>query len=58
MLKGNLQRTMSAVMKEWEKTITPMEGEESGDPLGSAGDEEGDRRRNKSTHEDIGMLSR
>jgi hypothetical protein len=22
-IKGNLQRTMSTIMKEWEKTITP-----------------------------------
>lgn len=39
-LRGGLQRTISTIMTEWEKSITPPpEREETSDPLGSASEE-------------------
>jgi hypothetical protein len=42
-LKGNLQRTMSTIMKEWERTLTPPPGDRE-DPMSTASEE-------KSTHD-------
>lgn len=53
-IKGNLQRTMSTIMTEWEKSITPPP-ERQADPLAKAGEEVTD---STSTHEDVVMMSR
>jgi hypothetical protein len=37
-IKGNLQRTMSTIMKEWEKSITPPPGDRE-DPMTNATEE-------------------
>lgn len=37
-IKGNLQRTMSTIMKEWEKSLTPPPGERNG-PMSNTTDE-------------------
>ncbi|KAJ5050840.1 uncharacterized protein L3040_002709 [Drepanopeziza brunnea f. sp. 'multigermtubi'] len=54
-LKGNLQRTMSTIMKEWEKSIqmpVPAEERAAGVPTGS------DAPPAASTTEDVAMMSR
>ncbi|KUJ17389.1 uncharacterized protein LY89DRAFT_584699 [Mollisia scopiformis] len=54
-IKGNLQRTMSTIMKEWEKSITPPP-ERKEDPLAKAGKEE--RTDSASNHDDLVLMSR
>lgn len=50
-LRGNLQRTMSTIMKEWEKTVaSPTEERTDGMPTGSAAE--------PSTPEEVAMMSR
>ncbi|PBP23399.1 hypothetical protein BUE80_DR005993 [Diplocarpon rosae] len=50
-LKGNLQRTMSTLMKEWEKTLQPPTEERvDGTPTGSDAE--------TSTPEEVAMMSR
>ncbi|KAE8449635.1 hypothetical protein EG329_007965 [Mollisiaceae sp. DMI_Dod_QoI] len=54
-IKGNLQRTMSTIMKEWEKSITPPP-ERPEDPLAKAGKDE--KTDSSSTHDEVVMMSR
>jgi hypothetical protein len=52
-IKGNLQRTMSTIMKEWEKSITPPERDE--DLLAKAKKAETEPA---SSHDELAMMSR
>jgi hypothetical protein len=53
-LKGNLQRTMSTIMKEWEKSITPPPGR-SEDPMNTATSIDSS---DSSTQDEVLMISR
>jgi hypothetical protein len=53
-LKGNLQRTMSTIMKEWEKSITPPPGHRD-DPMNAAISKESS---DSSTQDEVLMMSR
>jgi hypothetical protein len=53
-IKGNLQRTMSTIMKEWEKTITPPASDLE-DPMKST---EEKLLNDKSIQDELVMMSR
>jgi hypothetical protein len=53
-IKGNLQRTMSTIMKEWEKSITPPPGDHE-DPMKSV---EKKTSNDTATQDELVMMSR
>jgi hypothetical protein len=53
-IKGNLQRTMSTIMKEWEKTITPPPSDLE-DPVKSMGEQATNER---ALQDELVMMSR
>jgi hypothetical protein len=53
-IKGNLQRTMSTIMKEWEKSITPPPGDHE-DPMQSRDEK---KQNDTTTQDDLVMMSR
>jgi hypothetical protein len=56
-IKGNLQRTMSTIMKEWEKSVTPPPGDgDHEDPMSNATEEK--VSRNTATQDDLILMSR
>jgi hypothetical protein len=54
-IKGNLQRTMSTIMKEWEKTLTPPP-EDRKDPLSIASGEKA--IHDVATQDELVLMSR
>jgi hypothetical protein len=54
-IKGNLQRTMSTIMKEWEKTLTPPPGERD-DPRSATSEEKS--AHDKATQDELVLMSR
>ncbi|PMD21562.1 hypothetical protein NA56DRAFT_703206 [Hyaloscypha hepaticicola] len=56
-IKGNLQRTMSTIMKEWEKSVTPPPGDgDHEDPMSNATEEKASR--NTATQDELILMSR
>jgi len=56
-IKGNLQRTMSTIMKEWEKSITPPPGDRE-DPMAKSTGNGEKPGRDSSTQDEVVMMSR
>ncbi|KAE9364536.1 hypothetical protein N431DRAFT_355015 [Stipitochalara longipes BDJ] len=54
-IKGNLQRTMSTIMKEWEKSLTPPPGD-GVDPLSETSGEK--PSRDTATQDELVLMSR
>ena len=54
-IKGNLQRTMSTIMKEWEKSLTPPPGE-GDDPMSTASGEKSSH--DTATQDELVLMSR
>ncbi|PMD52808.1 uncharacterized protein K444DRAFT_619518 [Hyaloscypha bicolor E] len=54
-LKGNLQRTMSTIMKEWERTLTPPPGDRE-DPMSTASEEKSSH--DTATQDELVLMSR
>jgi len=56
-IKGNLQRTMSTIMKEWEKSVTPPPGDgDHEDPMSNATEEKASR--GTATQDELILMSR
>jgi hypothetical protein len=56
-IKGNLQRTMSTIMKEWEKSVTPPPGDgDHEDPMSNATEEKASR--DTATQDELILMSR
>ncbi len=54
-IKGNLQRTMSTIMKEWEKSLTPPPGDRE-DPMSNTAEEK--TSHDTATQDELILMSR